>query len=186
MAAASADEARVCRFLLIIPAHPPATTAQPRPTCWTTIAFLRAKNALATKNWFARSPRTGRCRRSSALADYRKGTSCNRTEKPDQEINRCKFRSRRECVDHIVVLGEAHLLRVLMRYAAYYNAQRTHRSLDKDAPIHRAIQHVGRIASVPVLNGLHHHLSYLIFGTDKGQIYARKLKPLVSSRGAFD
>ena len=64
---------------------------------------------------------------------------------------------RRECVDHIVVLGEAHLLRVLMRYAAYYNEQRTHRSLGKDAPIHRAIQHVGRIESVPVLGGLHHH-----------------------------
>jgi transposase InsO family protein len=64
---------------------------------------------------------------------------------------------RRECVDHIVVLGEAHLLRVLMRYAAYYNEQRTHRSLGKDAPIHRAIQHVGRIASVPILGGLHHH-----------------------------
>jgi transposase InsO family protein len=44
---------------------------------------------------------------------------------------------RRECVDHIVVLGEAHL-----RYAAYYNELRTHRSLGKDAPIHRAIQNV--------------------------------------------
>src|SRR3981081_2915042 len=44
---------------------------------------------------------------------------------------------RRECVDHIVVLGEAHL-----RYAAYYNELRTHRALAKDAPIHRAIQHV--------------------------------------------
>ena len=33
---------------------------------------------------------------------------------------------------------------------------RTHRSLDKDAPIHRAIQHAGRIMSAPVLGGLHH------------------------------
>src|SRR6476620_8119417 len=64
---------------------------------------------------------------------------------------------RRECVDHIVVLGEAHLRRILTKYAAYYNELRTHRSLGKDAPIHRAIQHVGRIASVPVLGGLHHH-----------------------------
>ena len=53
---------------------------------------------------------------------------------------------RRECVDHIVVLGEAHLRRILTKYAAYYNELRTHRSLGKDAPIHRAIQHVGRIA----------------------------------------
>src|SRR5437016_4952472 len=64
---------------------------------------------------------------------------------------------RRECVDHLVVLGEAHLRRILTKYAAYYNEFRTHRSLNKDAPIHRAIQHVGRIASAPVLGGLHHH-----------------------------
>jgi hypothetical protein len=44
----------------------------------------------------------------------------------------------RECVDHLVVLGEAHLRRILTKYAAYYNELRTHRSLNKDAPIHRA------------------------------------------------
>jgi hypothetical protein len=57
----------------------------------------------------------------------------------------------------VVVLGEAHLRRILTKYAAYYNELRTHRSLDKDAPIHRAIQNVGRIISAPVLGGLHHH-----------------------------
>ena len=50
---------------------------------------------------------------------------------------------RRECVDHIVVLGEAHLRRTLTKYAAYYNELMTHRSPGKDAPIHRAIQRVG-------------------------------------------
>jgi transposase InsO family protein len=64
---------------------------------------------------------------------------------------------RRECVDHIVVLGEEHLRRILTKYAAYYNELRTHRSLDKDAPIHRAVQHVGRVISAPVLGGLHHY-----------------------------
>ncbi len=63
---------------------------------------------------------------------------------------------RRECVDHIVVLGEAHLRRILLRYTAYYNEWRTHRSLNKDAPMHRAIQRVGSILSTPVLGGLHH------------------------------
>ena len=58
---------------------------------------------------------------------------------------------RRECVDHLVVLGEAHLRRILTKYATYYNELRTHRSLNKDAPIHRAIQHVGGIVSAPVL-----------------------------------
>jgi len=42
---------------------------------------------------------------------------------------------RRECLDHIIVCGEAHLRRVLLSYAHYYNGTRTHRSLDKDAPI---------------------------------------------------
>src|SRR6266404_1633055 len=64
---------------------------------------------------------------------------------------------RRECVDHLVVLGEAHLRRILTKYATYYNGLRTHRSLNKDAPIHRAIQHMGRIVSAAVLGGLHHH-----------------------------
>ena len=64
---------------------------------------------------------------------------------------------RRECVDHMIVMGEAHLRRILSRYAAYYNELRTHRSLNKDAPMHRAIQHAGGIITTPVLGGLHHH-----------------------------
>jgi hypothetical protein len=43
-------------------------------------------------------------------------------------------------VDHIVVLGETHFRRVLKSYARYYNKVRTHRSLDKDAPISRPVQ----------------------------------------------
>ena len=63
---------------------------------------------------------------------------------------------RRECVDHMIVLGEAHLRRILTKYAAYYNVLRTHWSLNKDAPNLRAIQHVGSIVSAPILGGLHH------------------------------
>ena len=36
---------------------------------------------------------------------------------------------RRECVDHVIVFGEAHLRQILMKYAAYYNELRTHRSI---------------------------------------------------------
>src|SRR5450830_1059946 len=64
---------------------------------------------------------------------------------------------RRECVDHIVVLGEAHLRRILRSYSAYYNDIRTHRSLDKDAPVSRPVQRTGCIKSHPILGGLHHH-----------------------------
>jgi hypothetical protein len=62
----------------------------------------------------------------------------------------------RECLDHMIVFGEAHLRRILRKYAAYYNVSRIHRSLNKDAPFHRAIERVGAIASRPVLGGLHH------------------------------
>jgi transposase InsO family protein len=54
---------------------------------------------------------------------------------------------RRECVDHIIVLGEAHLRRILKSYADYYNGARTHRSLNKDAPVSRAVQRAGVIRS---------------------------------------
>ena len=46
---------------------------------------------------------------------------------------------RRESVDHIIVLGEVHLRRILRSYARYYNDIRTHRSLDKDAPVSRPV-----------------------------------------------
>jgi transposase InsO family protein len=64
---------------------------------------------------------------------------------------------RRECVDHFVVLGEAHLRRILQSYSGYYNDIRTHRSLDKDAPVPRPVQLSGIINSHAVLGGLHHH-----------------------------
>jgi transposase InsO family protein len=63
---------------------------------------------------------------------------------------------RRECLDHIVVLGDRHLRHILLSYLDYYNAVRTHLSLGKDAPIPRAVQAVGRIVPRPTLGGLHH------------------------------
>ena len=64
---------------------------------------------------------------------------------------------RRECVDHFVVLGEAHLRRILRAYARYYNDIRTHRSLEKDAPVPRPVHRTGAISSHAILGGLHHH-----------------------------
>jgi transposase InsO family protein len=64
---------------------------------------------------------------------------------------------RRECVDHFVVLGEAHLRRILRTYARYYNDIRTHRSLAKDAPVSRPVHRTGDIRSHAILGGLHHH-----------------------------
>ena len=63
---------------------------------------------------------------------------------------------RRECVDHIIALDEAHLRRTLKKYSDYYNGTRTHLSLAKNSPLPRPIQHEGRIARQPLLGGLHH------------------------------
>ena len=64
---------------------------------------------------------------------------------------------RRECLDHIIVLGEAHLRWILRFYADYYNGVRTHRSLNKDAPVSRPVQRTGVISSRVILGGIHHH-----------------------------
>jgi Integrase core domain len=63
---------------------------------------------------------------------------------------------RRECVDHIIVLGEAHLRRIMKSYACYCNGLRTHRSLNKDTPNSRPVQRSGPISSYAILAGLHH------------------------------
>ncbi|MCA6113154.1 transposase [Bradyrhizobium cenepequi] len=64
---------------------------------------------------------------------------------------------RRECLDHVIVLGEVHLRGILKSYAHYCNGVSTHRSLNKDAPVSRSVQRTGVISSRAVLGGLHHH-----------------------------
>ena len=61
-----------------------------------------------------------------------------------------------ECLDHIIVSGEARPRRILKSYALYYNETRTHLALDKDAPLSRTVKRAGRILCRPVLGGLHH------------------------------
>ncbi|MDB5604641.1 MAG: Integrase, catalytic region, partial [Bradyrhizobium sp.] len=64
---------------------------------------------------------------------------------------------RRECVDHIIVLGEVHLRQILQSYARYYNNIRTHRSLDKDSTFSLPVRRTGVISSRTILGVLHHH-----------------------------
>ncbi|MGO8842019.1 MAG: integrase core domain-containing protein [Methyloceanibacter sp.] len=63
---------------------------------------------------------------------------------------------RRECLDQVVIFSEMHLRRILSAYAAYYNQARTHMALQKDPPLHRAVQRSGAIFAIPTLAGLHH------------------------------
>jgi transposase InsO family protein len=61
-----------------------------------------------------------------------------------------------DCLDHVLILGEWHLRRVLTLYSLYYNETRTHLGLSKDAPRRRAVQLSGAIVTAQVLSGLHH------------------------------
>ena len=65
---------------------------------------------------------------------------------------------RRECLDHMIILGESHLRRVMKEYVDYYHESRPHQSLDRNAPVPREIESPseGKVISIPHLGGLHH------------------------------
>jgi putative transposase len=66
---------------------------------------------------------------------------------------------RQDCLNHVIILGESHLRKILARYFDYYHKYRTHLSLDKDAPERRPIQDakLGEVIEIPEVGGLHHH-----------------------------
>ena len=66
---------------------------------------------------------------------------------------------RRECLDHLLILGERHLTRVLREYAAYFNQDRPHQALAQATPTLPRYMTGKRdvpIRVVPILGGLHH------------------------------
>jgi putative transposase len=63
---------------------------------------------------------------------------------------------RRECLDHVVILNQRHLRRLLKSYFAYYHRSRTHLALGKDTPNKRAVMRKGKIIAFPEVGGLHH------------------------------
>jgi putative transposase len=68
---------------------------------------------------------------------------------------------RRECLDHMLILSEKQLYRILLAYVEYFNRARPHQGIHQQVP-ERAVTSVvpdqlaDRIISVPVLSGLHH------------------------------
>jgi transposase InsO family protein len=66
---------------------------------------------------------------------------------------------RRECLDHVIVLSDRHLKRILTEYLRYYHRYRTHLSLDMDCPETRSVQgkEMGKVLAFPEVGGLHHH-----------------------------
>jgi putative transposase len=65
---------------------------------------------------------------------------------------------RRECLDHVIILDERHLRRMLSAYFQYHHHSRTHLSLGKDCPEPRPIQPLsaGTVIAFPQVGGLHH------------------------------
>ena len=64
---------------------------------------------------------------------------------------------RRECLNHVLVLGEQHLRRILTRYFVYYHQARNHLALDKDARDRRPVElPAGKIVQLSEVGGLHH------------------------------
>ncbi len=70
---------------------------------------------------------------------------------------------RRECLNHVIVLNERHLRRILVSYLEYYHRSRTHLSLGKDTPDGRSAQPdgIGKIVAFPQVGGLHHRYERL-------------------------
>ena len=71
---------------------------------------------------------------------------------------------RRECLDHILILGESHLYRVIKEYVEYFNQARPHQGMEQKIPernlSERKDERKGKIIAFPVLNGLHHDYGY--------------------------
>ena len=84
-----------------------------------------------------------------------------RAPKENAICERSRGSVRRECLDHVLILGEVHLRRVLREYVAYFNRARPHQGLQQRIPDGQEVRLLppearGRVRAVPVLGGLHH------------------------------
>jgi transposase InsO family protein len=108
--------------------------------------LVRDRDAVYGRDFLSRTRRLGvetlltpvRAPRANAVAERRVGTL------------------RRECLDHIIVLNEAHLCGVLGEFQRYYNEARPHRTLALKTPTPTVCATAGNSRSRPVLGGLHH------------------------------
>ena len=74
-------------------------------------------------------------------------------------VERAIWTIRRECLNHVIVMNERHLRRILIAYVDYYNRSRVHAAIDQDCPVHRPAQALtdgDKIVSIPQVGGLHH------------------------------
>ena len=65
---------------------------------------------------------------------------------------------RRECLDHLIIIGEDQLRRILRDYLGYYHNSRPHQSLERNSPFPREVEapEKGKVIAIPQVGGLHH------------------------------
>ncbi len=98
-------------------------------------------------------------RKRVASLDFEEVLTAPRSPWQNPYVERLIGSIRRECLDHVIVLNERHLKRVLRGYFDYYHRWRTHLSLGMEAPVPRAVQAAdrGEVRAIPEVGGLHHH-----------------------------
>ncbi len=132
-----------------------------RPTsAWTAQQLVEAFPGDTAPRWLLRDRDNiydERVRRRIASLAITEVVSSPRSPWQNAYIERVIGSLRRECLNHVIVLNETHLRRILRAYLAYYHRTRTHLALQKDAPDGRpASSAFGAIVATPEVGGLHH------------------------------
>ena len=63
---------------------------------------------------------------------------------------------RRELLDHVLILNEPHLQKLVTEFVRFYNTARPHQCIHQEQPVHRSTELTGNVVALPVLNGLYH------------------------------
>src|SRR5450631_1135041 len=137
--------------------RPSASNTAATACCRLSVAETRAVRDLWRFSPCPRVPRVMHDRRVLALL-VAVIMSAPRSPWQNPFVERLIGSIRRECLDHVIVLGERHLRGILASYFAYYHRSRTHLSLVKDAPNPRAVTppQAGVVIELPEVGGLHH------------------------------
>ena len=134
-------------------------TARPI-SAWTAQQLVEAFPDDAAPRWLLRDRHNiydEQVRRRIASLGITEVVSSPRSPWQNPYIERVIGSLRRECLNHVIVLNEAHLRRILRAYLAYYHRTRTHLALNKDAPDARpASSAFGTVVATPEVGGLHH------------------------------
>jgi len=137
-----------------VTAHPTAN--------WAAAVIRRAWLASAGRARFVLRDRDaiygGEFRTAIRELALRQVVTAYRTPLQNAYVERLIGTLRRECLDHVIVLGENHARELLAEYVACYNADRTHQALGAESPVPGDEIRAGTepIRSLPYLGGLHH------------------------------